>query len=370
MVGPDTSARQGRSARPEQIADHLRSRIVDGVYKPGTRLPPRARLSGELGASTGTLQRALDRLSREGFVRVRPRGGTYVAVEPPHRNHYGLAFTAPPTHHAVWEGARFWTVLHRQASLMQKAAGRAGAGFSIYTGVDERVGGEEYRRLRADVLARRLAGVILTVPFHLMDLARHSPIPCVGMYDRDNLPGILPVCLDQRQWLDRALEYLAGRGRRRVAAVMPSSGPPERREEVLAAIEARGMAASPWWVQGVDVQSPHWARPCVRMLLGAPPGQRPDGLLILDDTLADHAIAAAVEAGVTDPGELDVVAHCNFPWGGTDLLPVKRLGWDARQVLQTCMDVIDRAAAGEPVEGITRVPLHFEDELLAEAAAR
>jgi len=40
---------------------------------------------------------------------------------------------------------------------------------------------------------------------------------------------------------------------------------------------------------------------------------RPDALVVADDNLVTCATQGIAASGVQVPGELDVVAHCNFP---------------------------------------------------------
>ena len=67
-------------------------------------------------------------------------------------------------------------------------------------------------------------------------------------------------------------------------------------------------------------------------------------------------------AGVQVPVELEVVAHTNFPWPTSNMLPVKRLGYDVRQTLNTCIDLIDGQRRGEVMPRETIIPPVFEEQ--------
>jgi DNA-binding GntR family transcriptional regulator len=60
------------------IADALRTRIVDGDYAPGTKLPSESALSTEYGVARNTLRRALEQLADEGLIAVLPGRGRIV----------------------------------------------------------------------------------------------------------------------------------------------------------------------------------------------------------------------------------------------------------------------------------------------------
>ncbi len=57
--------------------EKIKDAILNGTLKPGTRLSDRY-LSEEIGVSTTTVKRALNQLSIEGLVEIRPRKGTFV----------------------------------------------------------------------------------------------------------------------------------------------------------------------------------------------------------------------------------------------------------------------------------------------------
>jgi DNA-binding FadR family transcriptional regulator len=96
----------------------LRERIVRGIYAPAQRLPSRAALGAEHGVGQATVQKALDALSRDGFVEARRRAGTFVADRPPHLSHYALVFGYRPNEPESWSGI---------AKALRDAAVRDGA---------------------------------------------------------------------------------------------------------------------------------------------------------------------------------------------------------------------------------------------------
>lgn len=67
-----------RVSLSEQVADGLRRAILDGFYKPGDVLPPLGALTSQLDVSLRVARDAIQRLSRENLVMVRPRVGCRV----------------------------------------------------------------------------------------------------------------------------------------------------------------------------------------------------------------------------------------------------------------------------------------------------
>ena len=62
----------------EQVNDLLRTRIRDGVYTPGERLPSESDLSDEFGVSRATIRTAMTKLASAGLILRKQGDGTYV----------------------------------------------------------------------------------------------------------------------------------------------------------------------------------------------------------------------------------------------------------------------------------------------------
>ena len=79
----DTIAPDSASATPVslQLADHMRRRIVEGIWRPGERLPSASELARECGTSVFPVSQALQRLKREGLVVARRGVATYVSPD-------------------------------------------------------------------------------------------------------------------------------------------------------------------------------------------------------------------------------------------------------------------------------------------------
>jgi len=78
------SAAEGeRPVKQNQIISSLKGQMLKGRLQPGSRLPTRVELAQLFDASSITVQIALNRLAREGFVEAQGRRGTFVAAHPP-----------------------------------------------------------------------------------------------------------------------------------------------------------------------------------------------------------------------------------------------------------------------------------------------
>ena len=75
-------ADNGRKLGSAEIAALLRREISRGLFQLNDRLPPERHLAASHGVARGTIREALNRLSDEGYVEIRPGSGTYVVFAP------------------------------------------------------------------------------------------------------------------------------------------------------------------------------------------------------------------------------------------------------------------------------------------------
>ncbi|MGW1321535.1 GntR family transcriptional regulator [Streptomyces antibioticus] len=93
-----------------RVADALRSRIADGTWTPGDRLPSRGELGAKFGVGDNVIRRAQELLIAEGLLEGRAGSGTYVRAPVARRTLHrtptsgaGLAGVAPSGFISTWE---------------------------------------------------------------------------------------------------------------------------------------------------------------------------------------------------------------------------------------------------------------------------
>lgn len=350
--------------KQNEILGALRRQIVEGIFPPGAKLPLRSQLQEHFQVSTATVQGALNRLIEDGFVQAQGRLGTRVTENPPHLCHYALIFPKPPSITQI--RSRFWTALSNEAAQLGQAQPRK---VPIYYGVDGHSDTEISQKLLTDMHSHRLAGLIFAFPEEAglggTPLLEEPGMPRVAVTTQAEFHHLPVICLDMRSFIDRSLDYLASRGRRRIALLTVTGTRAEHLEHFNNAIKSRKLTTKPYWVQCVGWPETQWARNVVQLLLHDDQTTRPDGLIIMDDNIVEYATAGLVGSNVSVPGDVEVVAHCNFPWSAPSVLPIKNLGYDARQVLKLAIDCVDRERRGQSPPKLTKVPAIFEEELAA-----
>lgn len=350
-----------------RILETLRGQIIDGVFAPGSRLPLRPELAQQFGVSRITLQRALDRLTQDGYIYARGKAGTFVAEFPPHLWQYAVVFPYGPTD-TRW--SRFWNALVETSNQIQKFSHRR---FEGYYGTEHPQESEDYHKLLRDIENRRLTGIIFTTQtmrFEGTPVMTVPGIPRVEMASASE-HGIPVVTVDSQGFINRALDYMISRGRRRIALLSNTapmsdafrSNKPTIGDHWMKAIAERSLTSGPHWIQSVALEGLHAAKNVMELMFYSGQKDRPDGLVISDDNLVPQALSGLLAAGVRVPQELEVVAHCNFPTAETPLVPIKRLGYMASEIMDTSVRIIDQLREGKQVSNMTVVSAKFEDEL-------
>lgn len=335
------------------IDAELRDRIVRGIYRPGQLVPRRVDLEIEFATSRATMQQVFDRLLADGFISTNGRGGTVVADRPPFLRRIALVFSDAPT---TWN--RFWIALDNEARAMIRSGERE---LVIHTGIDVGRDSAAAQSLLADVRARRLAGIIFAAsPTALVgDEILDADLARVAIMDGPGPVGTPAVYPDFESFIVRALSHLVACGRKRVAVLSVPGFPVEVLRREMARI---GVEAMPHLLQTVPHEMPAAARALTQLLFHADQRRRPDALLITDDNLVEHGLAGLLDAGVRVPKDVSVVTHCNFPWPAPSVLPARRLGFDAGEVLRTCLALLDQHRAGRHVAAANRISARFEDD--------
>ena len=354
--------RKKRAAPKEhQISKALRKQIVEGELKPlGPNSPSVLSSSGYSRSVPSRFSAPLQHLIEDGFIYAKAGHGTFVVDHPPHLSRYGLVFPSHPNEREAW--GNFYTALNNEALDLQR---RRPGTLAIYYGMERPEHHQEREQLLQDVQAHRLAGLAFAYTpraFRGTPILEEPRLARVAVM-RNNEIGFPAVSLDGATLTQRAIDYLVTRGRKKLAIISSPGSAPSIIPTLARLAMEHGMACQSIWQHAVYVGAAEWARNIVHLMTQLPIEQRPDALFITDDNLVPHATAGLLAGGVAVPGDLDVVAHGNFPWLTPSVVPAKRIGFDARSVLAICMDTLDRQRKNIAVDQITVVPARLDEEV-------
>jgi len=342
------------------VVAELRTKIVQGVFPPGGKLPTRAELERYFGVSAATLQGAMDHLSRDRFIESKGRSGTFVVKTPPWLSTYALLMADHPSANA----SQFWTAILNEAYKLDKI-GKTRLpvfyGFGpMHLRPDDFV---DYYSIIEDVRAHRLGGLIfVTNPDYFEGtpiVSERIPSVAVKTASALGIPGVYP---DMVALVEQSLDYLQALGRRRVAVAgldLSFTGryTPQR---LQAAIESRGMVTRPFWNLQLESVRPQGVQACANLLMHCT--ERPDAIVIADDNLVPNFTAGLLASGVRIPDDLEIVAHANFPWPTQSMAPARRIGFDIHRLLEMCIEILAAQRDGKPVPELTLLPPLMQDE--------
>lgn len=339
-------------------AGKLRNQILSGRYPRGGQLPTFDALVEEFGISRATMQLTIRQLKEEGFVRSVHRSGLFVTEHPPHLHRYGMVFSSAPGEKG-WN--RFMAALLAEAPVIVRS--RAAAQLVPFENIHEEQDSESLHRLLEDAAIHRLAGLIITSGTAFL-LQRpevvQSGIPCVAInYGQRQAFGAPVINTDEPLFYRKALDWLAGRGRKRVAVLA-------MRQSVGVTIQdcqQAGLATRAHWLCPIGSEFGGQTKTVMQLLLDYPANERPDALILATDHLVEEALAAVHASGVVIGNDIDVVAHCNWPWAVESPLPIARLGFHSHDFLNSALDLISQIRRGETPPQITLIPALFEHEL-------
>ncbi len=308
-------------------------------------------------------------LREQGFIETEHRRGTFVAPHPPHLYHYALAFPLP----YISGVSRFYEALRSEAGKLRGEERRISDFYDIESHEDV----DDYQRLLGFVRAHRLAGLIFAGNPYVLEKMGSPLVREPGLIRLAIMAAGVPVTYptiypDTAAFLPKAFDYLAARGRKRVAVLQFGGGGRHAALGLAQSLAAeRGLTLRPHWLQAAFVGASDWAQQISLMMFHAGQSERPDAVVITDDNLVEGFTAGIRDSGIRvvdgnepgDRGDLEVVAQANFPYPTRSHVPAKRLGYNIPQLISVCLERIDQQRRGENVPAHTTIPVVFEDEL-------
>ncbi len=342
------------SAGRDQIAADIRQKIVTGDLPTESPLPSNRALAEQYQTSGLTVQRAMKLLVEQGFVESAPRKGRFVRTFPPNQRRVGLVFPGHPDeirsnawnlrYAAIWEAA-------------QRVNGATDWELVPYFDLDPTEKGNPspgYDALMEDLHADQLRALFFTYPPYGLsksELLTRCPVPLMSLAAGSNFK--LRVRLDKAAFWERAVQWLVERNRRQLAWVTILKLSVEETLGRLQHLADRyGFDSPARWIHPMDPYYPKWVQHTLGAMLDAPAGERPDGLVIMDDHLVEPVERALLELGVDLSRELEVVGYWNFPLPYTEHAPIQRMGADLVEFLHTALQCLSPASGGGKERGV------------------
>ena len=264
--------RSSKTPLHRQVYDALRKAILDGMLRPGQRVPATRALAAELEISRLPVLAAYEQLIHEGYIAGRSGSGTYVSAAPPDR----MLVARPDGHRPRSENRPLGAARGRKAALRRVPLGRDEGGirpFRVTLPALDQFPHELWSRLVARH-ARRLA------PIH-MAYGDPAGVGALRVAVADHLRAARAVRCEPEQVLIVSGSQAALRVS---AAVLFRRGDRVAVEEpgypgAHAAVRASGAELVPAPVddEGIDVEALAALRPRIRAVYVTPSHQYPLG---------------------------------------------------------------------------------------------
>jgi hypothetical protein len=322
--------------KSERIVQIRRDEILSGQRAPGAKLPTYDAFTEQFGVTRPTVARGLKALRSEGLVTVDGTRGVFVARTLPHHNRTVWVTSEQP-------GTPGWTSLSATilALIERGETGIPGEVIPL-VGVDGRANNPAYQTLCDVVGHGSAAGLLVTgsATTQLLPVLQSPGLPRVAL--GAPVPHATLLGLDVATLVERAAGRLAKRGPR-LAVFSPHAPDLARAQESLL---RRGVDRKLLLALHV---APVGCETLTRLLFER--DDRPDAVLVTDDSLVAPLLAGLSRAKVRPGRDVSVLAHCNWPrpvGGGLGVEGVDYLGFDVRELLAAAKASLEALRAGQP----------------------
>ncbi len=311
------------SSKVGHIHEALSSRILNGEWKEGERIPTSDKLAQEFDCSIGTVSKALALLSHEGLVLQRTKAGTRVTFNSStsaSRETDRFAFIYPnEEHEGIWRLVRGFQDAAREADRRT---------VMLTTGTDYRKELDFIRRLSEfDVKGAVVYPVLPTsddlVQFSKMVLNSRFPLVLVEV----NLPGLgcSAVTVDNFHAGYTMTKHLIARGAKRIGYFSNYASAPTMRDRYQGyrwALAEAGLPEAPETVLLESSMHPDFSNPTAEPIELAGKyfreGIRPDAVVCAGDFLAIGLLTVAKTIGIRVPEDLLVTGMDNYKLSHSD----------------------------------------------------
>lgn len=280
-----------------QIATYFEKQIWSGKYQPGERMPTTTEIARQFNVNPNTVQQGFELLLKRGIVERRRKCGSFVSPGLNSRT-VGIVFCK-----------EIFTDLNRHFFSMvlaelQREFSEALWDTKFYYTSEFEHGGKVIAEMEDDLRCGKIRAVV-ELPTNRMvrEWLLSAPAPA----------RLFCPKTDEADLVMKGLDYLAKRGYRRPAVIF-NAGNPADAENKAAAAEAEFKRLG---LQIGQDSLEHWAitsqagYTAAKALLGQSARKRPDALLVANDNACRGVIYAALESGITIPGQLGLITHRN-----------------------------------------------------------
>lgn len=318
----------------KELEQTIKQWIISGKLSAGEKLPTYEELNRKFNASHATFHHVLNGLKQEGFINSVERRGIFVSERPPHLNRFALIFQSHERTNL------FWTKLAEQAVEMKN---KHNVEFVIFrgNGINDSKA-DDWVLLQKQLEQQMLGGMCFTfrptnIPL-IQTIKQFPNIPKV-FFEKDCDYENTMICnLDTRACVFASLDWFKTQHVKKVALL--TMGEQSQEKYFLENVAGFGLATKAEWILSASRGYLKSTENLVKLLLSLPIQDRPEGIYITDDNLLPYVQSALIEKNIKVPDEIKLVCHCNFPDNSVSVLPVKKTGINAEDIIEAMIRLI------------------------------
>jgi len=292
-----------RKSISEQLVDHYKEKIEQGVLRPGDEFPSERTLEKELGVSRKTISKVITALASMGYLFKEQGRTTYVT------DSY-LTRTALPTGKAL--GVQFATpesVYHPACAplFMELCKSLEDSPYSLELIFDK---SKDIHLLRSQIEEKRISGLFI---FDSTDMQVEPlcdiriPTVVFGSEKREwpKKRHFSYVAADAQQAICEATQYLAESGRKRIAFINGNENwdiDKRRKKNFCDTLAKMGLQCDPQLIADSHYEHKRTMASLKKILLG-----KPDAIIGADDMVARWAVEALRAKDISIPRQIAVI---------------------------------------------------------------
>jgi len=343
---------RGGQPTHRRIFEGLREQIRSGRYVPGTQLPGTRELAVDWQTSIFTVHTALRALAKEGWIDRRPNAGTYIA-DPRQR------FLCAGIYHAADIGSvksnAFTRYLHFALMERLEKLHKSTEVFNDTRPEDEQ--GRLFAPL-AEAIAQKRIQCLIAPRINSADAASLARLSIPTAFVSNPFSNGR-IDFNHPMFLQEGARRLAAQGCRSIGILSNTQMPLDENDSYLNfypsfhhAVEKAGLATRNEWIRrpaGAEPDLAGFGYREFKTLWGLP--ERPDGLIILPDPVAQGAIIAILELGAgVVPALMKFVFHRNAHLPYLCPFPVTWAISDEDKLADALINLIQKQFEGTPIE--------------------
>lgn len=311
---PDSKKAELRTPKYQLLRSSLLAQVETGRLGSGQRVPSESELIAQFGVSNTTVRRCLNDLAKEGYIHRERGRGSFVSdlAVTALRTSFGIlcsslaAGTAAPSFTAQLTG-------------LEKYASESGHRVELFTSHGLESARQPEKALAHLINQRDLQGLFVISPMPsawLSELvARKFPVLSLNI----DFPDLdIPLLLtDSEQLALQAGRYLAELGHKRIAGLFGQARTTPQTSNIPGAVVraekgllelSRQNPGLQTTVLTYDYFDKLATQRQLADLLKLPPGKRPSGLLVFEETIGRVAWDLANDLGLDVPGDLSIIS--------------------------------------------------------------